>query len=697
MASGRAVSGIAYLAVFVLLVFTNVGAQPGDSASEGEAVISSQTPVEIEKSGLEGALRVRPDARTMTLSIPAPRGLITDRKGRPFAQTKVVWYPAMKFPQFEKADRAFVIAWAKKRLALANDVFGINWNLSDDAIWDHYRHRRWMAMPYTFVISTQDKAEYESRLISGLILHPVYMRHYPEDQTGAHMIGYVGSSGKLAKGPINYGDPIFERSEGRAGLEKIFNEVLTGQDGIQRMDFDADGTEALNKYERRPRPGGTVVTTLDMAWQEHAEKVLRKHCSRGAFVVVDIHSGEVLAMASRPGFNLNDFIPFITTEKYAKLRDDPGTPLFARAYQGAYPPASTFKPVVAVTALSNRDVFPDTLIDCPAKIKIGHHWFNNWSKVPEGPINVKKALARSTNPWFYKVGMKTGPTAFLSVARRLGFGSKTGLPLIGETQGLIPTHEWMNKKYGRKLMDGDTANLAIGQGVMLASPLQVAQAMAGIANGGALPKLRLVKQVQDVGGRVLVANQPERRNYLNLDQGAVRVVQEGMRNVVHASYGTGKRGSLSYTILCGKTGTAQWGPKSKEQRLAWFSGFFPLKNPRFAFAALYEGEPHETLSGGRMAAPMVRSFFEHFKKDIKRAIVPPPRAMVIEEEEDEVVVLEVNDSSPKAIPVKDDSEESPSDENQPEEPLAEPREGFIPSDDARPLRAIQVEDDSEDS
>ncbi|BDS06065.1 penicillin-binding protein 2 [Oceaniferula spumae] len=635
---------------------------------------------EPKPNGLGGSLRVRPDARTMTLSIPAPRGQITDRNGEPFAQTKVVWYPALKFVQFEKADREFVVAWGRKRIALANQVFGIDWQVTDEELWEHYRHRRWLAMPYTHVVTAKRKTELESKLMPGLILHPVYMRYYPQRSTGAHMIGYVGGAGKLEKGPINYGDPIFERTEGRSGLEKIYNEVLTGKEGLLRKDFEADGTEALKKYERRPRPGGTVVTTLDMAWQKQAESVLKKYCERGAFVVIDIHTGEVLAMASRPGFDLNDFIPFITTDQYAKLRDDEGTPLFARAYQGAYPPASTFKPVVAVTALSNGDVRENTLIDCPARIKIGNHWFNNWSKTAEGPINVKRAIARSCNPWFYKVGMKTGPTAFLSVARRLGYGSKTGLPLIGETEGLIPTHEWMKKNHGRKLMDGDTANLSIGQGVMLASPLQVAQSMAGIANGGALPKLQLVKQVQDVSGRVLVSNDPERRNFLNLDPEAVSVVQEGMMQVVHAGYGTGKRASLSFTVLCGKTGTAQWGPQSKEQRLAWFAGFFPLDNPRFAFAALYEGKPHETLSGGRKAAPMVSAFFEHFKKDIKIAIEPPPKAMVIEEDDGEEDSGMIDgESVPRAVP------------------LEEEEEGLIPSgEEPRPLRAVPIEEDPVD-
>lgn len=663
----------------------------GLSLVEVVAQTAMEVPGEEKSEGLGGSVTVRPDARTMTLAIPAPRGQITDRYGEPLAQSKVVWYPALKFPQFEKADRSYVVEWARKRVARANEVFGIDWRVDDEALWQHYVHRRWLAMPVTHVVTEAGRQELAGGVMEGLILHPVYMRHYPQGRSAAHIIGYVGSAGKLEKGPINYGDPVFERTEGRAGLEKIFDKQLTGREGMLRQDFEVDGSLALKRYDRRPRPGGTIVTTLDLKWQKHAESVLRRYCDHGAFVVIDIHSGEVLAMASRPGFDLNDFVPFITTEKYAALRDDPGKPLFARAFQGGYPPASTFKPVVAVTALSNGEVHEHTLIDCPAKIKIGNHWMHNWSKSAEGHIDVKRAIARSCNPWFYQVGIKTGPTAFLSVARRLGFGSKTGLPLVGETPGLIPTNEWMRRHHGRKLLDGDTANLAIGQGVMLASPLQVAQAMGGIGNGGVLPKLRLVKQIQDVGGRVLVSHNPERRNFLNLDPMAVNVVHEGMMQVVHAGYGTGKRGKLSYTLLCGKTGTAQWGPKQLEQRLAWFAGFFPLDNPRYAFAALYEGKPRERLSGGRKAAPMVSAFFEHFRKDIKKAITPPPRAMVVEDEEDEEDdatgrMIDDGREAPRAIPVEEGEGLVPDGE--------EPRP--LHSDvERRPGRAILIEEDEE--
>jgi len=244
-----------------------------------------------QDSGLGGSLKVRPNARTMTLSIPAPRGQITDRYGEPFAQTKVVWYPALKFPQFEKADRAYVVEWARKRIELANKLFDFEWKVTDEALWQHYRNRRWLPMPVTHVVTKNQKKKVKGSLMPGLILHPVYMRYYPQGRTAAHIIGYVGSAGKLEKGPINYGDPIFERVEGRSGLEKIYNKELTGEEGLIREEYEADGSLVLKKYERRPRPGGTVVTTLDMEWQKRAEKVLRRYCDRGAFVVIDIQTG----------------------------------------------------------------------------------------------------------------------------------------------------------------------------------------------------------------------------------------------------------------------------------------------------------------------------------------------------------------------------------------------------------------------
>jgi penicillin-binding protein 2 len=621
----------------------------------------------------EGSILTRKDARTITLKIPAPRGQIVDRFGEPMVQNEVAYQVALQFEQFQDVDRQYVVEWARVRLArLEGLVEGIS-DKTDDELYNHYRHRRWLPLYVSGQMGADKAQEIGSKLGSGLVLYPVYRRLYPEKGLAAHILGYTGGVGKLPTGPINFNEPLWEESEGRAGFEKIFDRELQGEAGTKRLLFDEMGNKLLEEQSKRPRPGGTVVTTLNLKWQKLAEKVLSKGCERGAFVVIDVVTGEVLVMASRPTFDLNTFIPRISTEDFQALQDAPGVPLFGRAFQSAYPPASSFKPVVAVAALNSGAVTEFSTVDSPASIRIGNHTFNNWSKVPEGPINVKRALARSCNTWFYQVGIETGPGVFLGLARRLGMGEKSGLPLMGETPGLVPTNEWMLKNEGRRILDGDTANMSIGQGSLLASPLQVAQMMAGIGNGGALPKLSLVSQIQDARGRVIRTTTPERRNWLGLDEMAVQIVREGMRDVVEKGYGTGKSGNLSYTELAGKTGTAQWGPPRLNQRLAWFAGFLPYDNPRYSFAVLYEGKPGERVSGGRMAAPMVRNFFEPLEDEIKEIIAPPLKALVVIPEGDggvdggervlKAIPIDEEDLEPaidvlRAIPIDEDVEVS---------------------------------------
>jgi penicillin-binding protein 2 len=247
----------------------------------------------------------------------------------------------------------------------------------------------------------------------------------------------------------------------------------------------------------------------------------------------------------------------------------------------------------------------------------------------------------------------------------------------------------MLKNEKRRILDGDTANLSIGQGSLLASPLQVAQAMAGIANGGALPKMRLISQVQDTRGRVVQAPVPERKNSLGLSEKAVQVVHQGMSDVVNSGGGTGRSAGLGYAELCGKTGTAQWGPKSKNQRLAWFAGFMPRANPRYAFAVLYEGRPGEGVSGGRMAAPMVQKFFQGIKGDIKEVIAPPKKALVVVDEktgeavEQAAPVAQVDDveSDDESEEMEDTVDAAPQERGV---MRALPVDGVVEGDDAMP-------------
>ncbi len=589
-------------------------------------------------------------ARTMTITIPAPRGLILDREGRPLAQSKMAYHLALDFTAYDgPVDSASAVAWAQERVQEANALVDGDQTYTDKKLTRYYQNRRWLPRIISQILTEKKAKSLEKKLPKGLTLLPVYQRFYPEKSVAAHLIGYVGAKTRLPTGPINEGDPLFQSVMGKSGFEKVFDDKLRGEPGLKKMIFDKNGEKVLDEAIRRPRPGGNVFTTIDLDWQRYAERVLREGSKRGAFVVIDIQTGEVLVMASRPTFDLNDFVPYITQERFDALNNDPAKPMFGRAFQGEYPPASTFKPIVTLAAITNGAIRYNQKFDCPYKIKIGEIFMRNHSAGHQGWVGPKRALAKSINPWFYQVGIKTGPQAFLSVARRVGYGTKTGLPLVGEKAGRAPTPDYIMQEMGRPTTDGDTANLAIGQGLMLATPLQVAQSMAAIGNGSVLTDLQLVRQIQDFHGRVIEAPAPRKRNELSLSPIALKTTKEGMRNVVHAKYGTGKKADIGFTIMCGKTGTAQWKP-AINQNLAWFSGFFPFNNPRYAFAVVYEGVPGENVSGGRKAAPMVKRFFRNFRSEILRNLKTSPRAIVIKDDEEE---KEVEASIPKAIFVQE--------------------------------------------
>ncbi len=639
------------------LSLSNALLLPAQESEKKPVLINPTVPKEAveppEPNASDASVLNQGMARTMTISIPAPRGLILDRDGRPLAQTKMAYHLALDFTAYDgPADKESAVAWAQERILEANALVGGNQTYTDKKLANYYRYRRWLPRKISQILTEKKAKSLEKKLPAGLKLLPVYLRHYPEKSVAAHLIGYVGAQTVLPTGPINAGDPLFQSVMGKSGFEMVFDKKLRGEPGLQKIIFDKDGNKVLDEPIRLPRPGGNIVTTIDLDWQRYAERVLREGSKRGAFVVIDMQTGEVLVMASRPTFDLNEFVPYITNDRYKELAENPSNPLFGRAFQAAYPPASTFKPVVTLAAITNGAIRYDQKFDCPYKIKIGQLYMRNHSAGDLGFLGAKPALARSVNTWFYQVGIKTGPQAFLSVARRLGYGTKTGLPLVGESAGVAPSADYIMKKNGRPTTDGDAANLAIGQGLMLATPLQVAQAMAGTGNGNVLMELQLIRQIQDFHGRVIEAPQPRKRNELSLSPIAVKTTKEGMRNVVHASYGTGKRADIGYTIMCGKTGTAQWKPDIK-QNLAWFAGFFPFDNPRYAFSVVYEGVPGEGVSGGRKAAPMVKRFFRNFRTEILRNLRPSARAVLFQ---DKIEPEPAEANIPKAMVINEDED-----------------------------------------
>ncbi len=602
---------------------------PVDDSDIVQAVVddSSTNDPSLHDSSRVAYAQTRSSARTISVSVPAPRGLITDRHGATLAYSEVAYQPALLFGQLSDESNENIIKVAHDVLA-AYEAEGITtWPKTDEQLIDHYHNRAWLPLPIAGVMRVKELEPYKERLsaIPHSQLSALYIRCYPEGSTAGHILGYTGIEAKLPTGPINHNDPFFERQEGRAGLEKSFNKRLTGRDGVWRLMFNEKGEKILDSLQIRPRPGGTLVTTLNLEWQKEAERSLRQNTQgRGAFVMIDCLTGEVVVMASVPSFDPNIFIPFITQEDYDSLRLDPLNPLVSRAFAGVYPPASTFKTITVAAALRHGVIKESTYIHCPYSVRIGDYEFRNHSSF-SGSINCVTALVLSNNPFLYQIAAtrenRLGSARLCAMARRFGFGAKTGLP-IPDKAGNVPDENWMFKNYGRGFKQGDAANMAIGQGPLLATPLQIAHAICGIANGRYLPELQLIRQIHDRNGNVIFQFKPEVRNNLKDLDSALAVVRKGMHGVVNG--GTGRRAALSYVSNAGKTGTAQWGRPSDDTRLAWFAGYLPADKPRYAYVALYEGSPGQVISGGVFAASIVKTFFESIRESMLEAIEEDP-------------------------------------------------------------------------
>lgn len=385
------------------------------------------------------------------------------------------------------------------------------------------------------------------------------VRYYPYQSLAAHVLGYTGHKSATT-----------QELAGRAGIE-----------------LSQDASLAANQ---------DLNLTLDARLQQVAEKALLEKSPNGsACVVIDPDNGDVLAMASEPGYDLNFFVS-LTTDRFEKLANSPHTPLVARAYQGQYPPGSTFKLVAALGGLASGAIDENTVFEGTPDFTIDGRVFHNWSKDSEGPLDMAGAIRRSCNTWFYQAALKMGQRPILDMAAQLGFGRTTGLPVGQESAGTV-----IRNKEGQKMPPGLLANLAVGQ-VVQATPLQAAMATAAFANGGRLWVPRLLQA------------QPAARLANNLlDHGVTSqhldLIRQAMVSAVNDEGGTGGPAAVPGVKVAGKTGTAQWklsGDSSKNRNLAWFTGFAPADHPRIAFAVVYEGMPGESVSGGSTCGPIVR-------------------------------------------------------------------------------------------
>ncbi len=443
--------------------------------------------------------------------------------------------------------------------------------------------------------------------LPGVSVRIVPKRFYPEGATLAHVLGYVGEVSKedlRRSNAFRGGDLI-----GKSGLEQVFDEQLRGVNGGRHVEVNAVGRELRVLDQVDALAGHTLVLAIDLDLQRAAESALGDHV--GAVVALDPASGDVLAMASRPSFDPNLFTGGLLDSEWQKLVEHPRKPMSPRAFRGQYPPGSTFKFVVAAAALQEGVINPFTKIHCNGKHRFGRRDFRCWRRGGHGFVNVVGALAQSCDVFFYQIGQKLGVNTIARYARSFGLGAPTGVALRHEKGGLIPDKTWKRKHRKEPWYPGETLPVAIGQGYVSATPLQMAHAVAALAVGKRY-RPRLVLRMEGPEEETVRSFAPELLGEIDLREGVLKEVREGLVRVVHDPRGTGRRAAVEGLSVAGKTGTSQVVSMGRKRRSsselpwqqrdhAWFVAFAPPQEPEIALAVLIE---HAEGGGGKIAAPV---------------------------------------------------------------------------------------------
>jgi penicillin-binding protein 2 len=442
-------------------------------------------------------------------------------------------------------------------------------------------------------------------------LIPAQRRLYPQAGLAAHVIGYVG---EVSEGELNsaefaryaQGDVI-----GKAGIERQYNDILMGVDGQRRVVVDNRGRERGVIAMKSAVPGKNLQLTLDLDLQVVAELAMEGR--KGAVVALDPRNGEVLAMVSTPAYDPNKFAGRIRSEDWRLLVDSPDVPLLNRAIQAQLAPGSTIKPFVALAALETGAIDDSFKVYCNGGATFYGRYFKCHLKGGHGAVDLHKGITQSCDVFFYHVGNRVGIDAFARHALEAGFGRKTGIDLPAEAEGVVPSSEWKMRNFRQRWYAGETISVAIGQGALTVTPLQLAHAIGGLAMGGVWYRPHLVKDP----GRT----EPPR--IANINPANAGKVVAGMYGSVNEG-GTGVRAYLPGISVCGKTGSSQLAsneyvktlkPGERPKDNAWFVGFAPCESPEIVVAALYESGEH-----GALAAPIVRDVIKaYFDKKARNA------------------------------------------------------------------------------
>jgi len=548
--------------------------------------------------------------RIKTLPILAPRGKILDRDGRVLVDN----------------HSSYSLMLSRENLTPEHlRIISAGLDLDYDTLVDRIRRFERTQPSYEPVVIKEELTPGEVAFVEShrededfpdLELIEAQRRVYPRDGLAAHVVGYIGEVSEAELNTLEYvqyrqGDVI-----GKAGIERQYNRYLMGVDGQRRTLVDNRGRVREVIGTEEAIPGNDVRLTIDLDLQAVAELSMKDR--RGAVVALDPQTGEVLAMVSRPAYDPNKFAVRIRTQEWQEIINNPDKPLLNRAIQAQLAPGSTFKPVVALAALETLGLSSTYNVYCNGSVTIDGHTFHCSRRGGHGLMHLYEALKESCNIFFYSLGNRLDIDTIAEYADLVGFGNPTGIDLPGEASGLVPSREWKMRAFRQKWYAGETISVAIGQGALTATPLQVAYAIGGMAAGGVWRQPHIVLNPE-----------PEmelpRQASLNLEP-----IIDGMCGSVNDN-GTGIRARLSGVEVCGKTGTPQLASNEVLENTelgqtlkdnAWFVGFAPREHPEIVVVALFEGGEH-----GNLAAPIARDVIKAYF-DKKERTESPSRMLL---------------------------------------------------------------------
>ncbi len=560
--------------------------------------------------------------------IPAPRGIIRDKDGKILAENRpsynLFFHPA-------RLD-------AKERFSFLEkscEELGIDFKVAKRRF-DTSKNRQPIKIKTD--ITREEVAGIETR---NMTLGPNYpleievesLRIYPLGKAGAHLLGYCDEIDPERLNHPKYtgyrpGDLV-----GKTGIEETYEKYLAGAYGRRRVEVNARGKPLKELEKEKGSPGLNLFLTVDKDLMNTAKRILGNRAA--SLVALDPRDGKVLAAVSTPGFQPEIFSRPIPQDLWDGLLNDEKHPMMNKFLQGLYPPGSTFKPITAIAGLESGVIKPKKTEHCAGKWHFRGRDFRCHAKNGHGFVALYMSIVKSCDIYYYKTGFQTGIDVLAEYAEAFGIGRKTGIDLVGEKQGVMPNREWKRTTQKIRWMPGDTLSSAIGQGYILATPLQLATAFAAFANGGTIFRPYIVRRIEDQSGKVIKEFGPKAVQKLNVDEKNLKLIHKALVGVVNDIGGTGHRAMIPGSRVAGKTGTSQvrsihkvrkhWSQVPYEARdHAFFVSYAPAEDPEIVMVVLVEHSGH----GGVVAAPIAKLVLQsYFRKKAlqKRQVIPLPK------------------------------------------------------------------------